>query len=809
MKNELNWIKKWFETKDWEPRPFQMNAWKAYLEGRNGLVHVSTGFGKTYAGVLAALSELTLQKKEKAGIHVLYISPLRALSADIIKSIELPIQELGLSYTVEGRTGDTSASQRQKQKKNPPSILVTTPESFNLLLATEEYRRALKRCRLVVVDEWHELMGSKRGVQVQLCLAHLKKIAPELRIWGLSATMGNPELAGEVLTGSKHDFALITESVSKEIEIQCLRPDEIDSFPWSGHLGLAMLEKVINHLDINQSCLLFTNVRSQTERWYNEILLRRPEWQELMAIHHSSVDRERREEVESKIKSGELKLVICTSSLDLGVDFPRVERVYQVGSPKSISRFIQRAGRSGHTPNGVPRIFFVPTHALELFEYMATELAIERGLKEEIIPPKLSFDVLTQHLMTLAADEGMIPEEAFSEVKSTYAYRELQQQDFDNLLFFLNQGGRSLSGYPQYHKLKEHNGRFLVHDKRMIQQHLMNVGTITSDPSIRVKFMKGGSLGSVEESFVSKLKKGDHFVFAGKVLEYVMVKDLSLIVKLAPPKSAVIPIWWGSRLPLSSLLSSHLKEVFELIESGELQHPLVEYLSPIIEVQKIISRLPGRSYLLMEETVTREGKHLFIFPFEGRLVHEALAALLSVRLSALSKVTFSFSVSEYGLEILAPRDYEFKPEEIKDLLSLKNLTQDIQRSLNMTQLAKKQFRDIAQVSGLIQQNRVGERRTMKNLQMSSSLLFEVFSAYEPEQPLYHQSFEEVKFFQFQESRLLKVLTDLQEIPFEYYKTPRASPLAFPLIIERIGSLVSSETLQERLQRMKDKWTKAS
>ena len=786
-----------------------MDAWKAYLEGKNGLVHVSTGFGKTYGGVLAALSELTLEGADKAGIHVLYISPLRALSADIIKSIELPIQELGLNLTVEGRTGDTTASQRQKQKKHPPSVLVTTPESFNLLLATEEYRMALKRCRLVVVDEWHELMGSKRGVQVQLCLAHLKKIAPKLRIWGLSATMGNPALAGEVLTGSQDNFSLITESVSKEIEIQCLRPDEIDSFPWSGHLGLAMLEKVIDHLDIKQSCLLFTNVRSQTERWYNEILLRKPEWEELMAIHHSSVDRERREEVERKIKSGELKLVICTSSLDLGVDFPRVERVYQVGSPKSISRFIQRAGRSGHTPNGVPRIFFVPTHALELFEYMATELAIERGLKEEIIPPELSFDVLTQHLVTLAADEGLIPEEAFQEVKSTYAYRHLRQEDFDNLLLFLNQGGRSLSGYPQYHKLKERDGRFLVHDKRMIQQHLMNVGTITSDPSIRVKFMKGGSLGSVEESFVSKLKKGDYFVFAGKVLQYVMVKDLSLIVKLAPPKAAAIPIWWGSRLPLSSLLSSHLKEVFELIESGKMKHPLVEYLSPIIEVQKIISRLPGRSYLLMEETITREGKHLFIFPFEGRLVHEALAALLSVRLSARSKVTFSFSVSEYGLEILAPRDYEFIPEEIKELLSLKNLTQDIQRSLNMTQLAKKQFRDIAQVSGLIQQNRVGERRTMKNLQMSSSLLFEVFSAYEPEQPLYHQSFEEVKFFQFQESRLLKVLTELQKIPVEYYKTPRASPLAFPLIIERIGSLVSSETLQERLQRMKEKWTKAS
>ena len=809
MNKKLEWINDWFKGKGWEPREFQTNAWKAYLSGKNGLIHVSTGFGKTYAGVMAALSEMVLEEVAAPGIHILYISPLRALSADIVKSIQLPLKELSLPYTVEGRTGDTSAGQRAKQKKNPPSILVTTPESFNLLLASDEYRKALERCRLVVIDEWHELMGSKRGVQVQLCLAELKKISPNLRVWGLSATVGNPKLAGEVLNGSLDNFSFITEKVSKEIEIQCLLPDEIDSFPWSGHLGLAMLDKVINHVDMKKSCLLFTNVRSQSERWYNEILLRRPDWEPLMAVHHSSVDRERREEIENKIKTGELKLVICTSSLDLGVDFPMVERVYQVGSPKSISRFIQRAGRSGHTPTGVPRIYFVPTHALELFEYMATELAIERGLKEDIIPPELSFDVLAQHMVTLAAGEGLIPEESFKEIKTTYAFRHLERYQFDNLLLFLTQGGRSLTAYPQYHKLKEHDGKYLVSDKKMIQHHLMNVGTITSDPSMRIRFMKGGTLGSVEDSFVSKLKKGDRFVFAGKVLEYVLVKDLSLFVKLAPANSAIIPIWWGSRLPLSSLLTSHLKEIFELIEQGRYKHPLVEFLSPIIEVQKALSRLPGRNYLLMEETITREGRHLFIFPFEGRLVHEALAALLSVRMSLRSKVTFSFSVSEYGLEILAPLDYEFQVSEMKEFLSLNNLTSDIQRSLNMTQLAKKQFRDIAQVSGLIYQNRQGERRTMKNLQMSSSLLFDVFRNYEPEQPLYNQSYEEVKFFQFQESRLISVLRKLSEMSFEHYKTTRPSPLAFPLIIERIGSLVSSETLQERLKRMKDKWTKAS
>lgn len=809
MNKNIEWILKWFKSKGWSPREFQSRAWEAYLKGEDGLVSVSTGFGKTYAGCLAALSELVLEDADPKGIHILYISPLRALSSDIIKSLRQPIEDLNLPFTVESRTGDTSQSDRQRQRKKPPSILVTTPESFNLLLISEDFREAIKKCRLIVVDEWHELMGNKRGVQIQLCLSHLKTIAPKLRIWGLSATLGNPQLAGEVLCGENRKFNFITEPVSKEIDIQCLLPDEIDSFPWSGHLGTAMMQKVVDHLDLNHSILLFTNTRNQAERWYSQILELKPEWEKLMALHHSSVDREMRERIESGIKLGDLKLVVCTSSLDLGVDFPMVERVYQVGSPKSISRFVQRAGRSGHTPTGVPRIFFVPTHALELFEYLATELAIERGLKEEIIPPELSYDVLSQHLVTLAANEGLDLDKALIEARSTYTFRELKRVDFDNIVSFLETGGKSLSAYPNYHRLKELKGRYLVPDKKMIQEHMMNVGTITSEPSIKIKFMRGGSLGSVEESFVGRLKKGDHFVFAGKSLEYVLMKDLTLFVKLAPPGAGITAIWGGQRLPLSSLLCEHLKEVFELIEKGEFIHPMVSYLSPIIEVQKALSRLPGRQYLLVEETETKEGKHLFIFPFEGQRVHEALASLLSVRMAEDESVTLSFAVNEYGLEILAPGDFQFKTDKLREYLSPERLSVDIQKSLNMTQLAKKQFREISQISGLIHQNRARDRRTMKNLQMSSSLIFDVFKAYEPEQPFYHQSYEEVRYFQFEEERLQKVLLKIESLPIENYKTQRPSPLAFPLIIERVGSRVSSESLQDRLQRMKKRWTRAS
>jgi ATP-dependent helicase Lhr and Lhr-like helicase len=804
--NHFLWIDNWFQTKEWIPRDFQRRSWRAYLEGMNGLIHVSTGYGKTLAACMGAISELALESADPDGIHILYITPLRALSSDIIKSLKVPIDDLDLPFTIEKRTGDSTAYERSRQKKRPPSILVTTPESFNLLLASEEYRKALGRCRLVVVDEWHELLTNKRGVQIQLCLSHLRKLSPHIRIWGLSATIGNPGLAAEVLfKGSSNSYVLISEAVAKEIELTCLLPDEIDSFPWAGHLGMAMVNKVMDHLDLSCSTLLFTNTRNQAERWFSEILQLKPDWQNLMALHHSSVDSETRHMIEEEIKNGKLKLVVCTSGLDLGVDFPKVQRVYQIGSPKSISRFVQRAGRSGHTPDGVPHIVFVPTHALEIFEYLALELAIKRGLKEEIIPPEMSFDVLAQHLCTLAADEGLRPKEAYEEISTTYAYRSITLEQFENILDFLATGGSVLSGYSNYHKLKFFKDRYLFHGKNLIQQHLMNLGTITSEPGIKVQYLKGSIIGTIDESFIGRLKKGDVFVFAGKVLEYVMFKDLTVLVRSASSSAQVTASWGGSYLAISHLLASHLKEVFELIRKGELKHSLVEFLMPIIHAQKSLSSLPGEDFLLVEQTKTKEGNHLFLFPFEGRSVHEALASLLSVRMSQEKKVTFSFSVSEYGLEILAPSDYCFKIEEIKRYLTTENLMPDIQKSLNMTQLAKKQFREIAQISGLIQQRAGGDKRTMKNLQMSSSLLFDVFSAYGPEQLLYQQSFNEVRFFQFQEDRLRRVLGDLEIISINYFQTAHPSPLAFPLIAERIASRVSTESIHDRLNRMKNKW----
>jgi ATP-dependent helicase Lhr and Lhr-like helicase len=806
--NHLLWIETWFKSKDWTPRDFQFRSWKAYLEGMNGFIHVSTGYGKTLAACMGALSELALESAEPEGIHILYVTPLRALSSDIIKSLLVPIDDLALPFTLEKRTGDSTAYERSKQKKRPPSILITTPESFNLLLASVEYRKALARCRLVVVDEWHELVANKRGVQIQLCLSHLRKISPGLRVWGLSATIGNPDLAAEVLfKGSSNSYVLVSEPVAKEIELNCLPPDEIDSFPWAGHLGMAMVNKVINHLDLSCSTLLFTNTRNQAERWFSEILQLKPEWQKIMGLHHSSVDRETRQIIEEEIKNGKLKIVVCTSGLDLGVDFPKVQRVYQIGSPKSISRFVQRAGRSGHTPDGVPHIIFVPTYALEIFEYLALELAIRGGLKEELIPPEMSFDVLAQHLCTLAADEGLKPDEAYLEISSTYAYRFITPEQFENILDFLTTGGRVLSGYSNYHKLKFFKDRYLFYDKKLIQQHLMNLGTITSEAGIKVQYVKGSVVGTIEESFIGRLKKGDVFVFAGKALEYVMLKDLTVFVRSAASSAQVTASWGGSYLALSHLLATHLKEVFELIRADEFKHPLVEFLLPIIHAQKTISSFPGKNFLLIEQTKTKEGNHLFLFPFEGRSVHEALASLLSVRMSQETKVTFSFSVSEYGLEILAPSDYVFKTEEIKRYLTTENLMPDIQKSLNMTQLAKKQFREIAQISGLIQQRAAGDKRTMKNLQMSSSLLFDVFSSYGPEQLLYQQSFYEVRFFQFQEQRLRRVLTNLESISINSFHTSHPSPLAFPLIAERIASRVSSESIHDRLNRMKNKWIK--
>lgn len=798
--------KDWLNSKGWQAHEFQIAAWDSYDQGHHRLIHLSTGHGKTYAAVLRALEKMADAPCE--GTRLLYLSPLRALGNDLKQNIELPIKEAKLPLKVATRTGDTSSYERAKQKANPADVLITTPESLNLMLTNDNHREAFRYLELIVVDEWHELLATKRGVQVQLALQHLLEIAPNCSITGLSATLGNPNYGAEVLVGKNRPIKVISGPLKTEFKVTCLEPEALDSFPWAGHLGLAMLEKVVELMDEQRTTLYFTNTRSQAERWYRELKNVLPENKHhLIGLHHSSIEREQRESIEQGLKEGLLPFVVCTSSLDLGVDFPKVDRVFQIGSAKSISRFLQRAGRSHHTPGGVPEITFVPTHALELLEFMALEKAMVAGKQEPLSAPEMCFDVLIQHLQTLSLAEGLEPDQAYKEIVNTYTYRDLTKQQFDQALNFLVTGG-CLKSYDSYQKLKELGGRYYLANKELTRSHRLNMGTITSDPVITVQYMRGGRIGTVEESFVSKLKKGSLFLFAGKILKYVVLKDLKLYVKKASANEVLTPVWQGGKLPLSDLLSQELRDLLEALSRDECHHSLMTLLAPLIEVQRRISAFPKKDELLIETCQTREGRHTFLYPFAGRLVHEGLAALLSFRLSQYHKTTLSFSVNEYGLEILGPNNLNFSYEELRKVLSEENLLLDLEKSLSQTGLAKKQFKEIAQISGLVPQNQPGKRRTLKNLQTSTALLFDVFARFEQHNLLYQQSLSEVRLYQFQEERMRKTLKRLGESTFNYRETSRPTPLGFPLIIERLGATVSGESLKERIEKLKKSFQEA-
>jgi ATP-dependent helicase Lhr and Lhr-like helicase len=445
----LSLVRGFFEARGWRPQTFQEHTWKAFLEGGNGLLHSDTGSGKTLAAWFGPIAEYLGEGHDEAEVpppQVIWITPLRALASDTESTLRESALELGLSWRVERRTSDTAQSVKARQKTSLPSALITTPESLSLLLSYPATYRQLTRLRAVIVDEWHEFLSTKRGVQVELCLARLRKVAPRMRVWGLSATISNLQEAADTLTGGAPgmSMAIVRGSEGHEYEIDTLIPDEIERFPWAGHLGLRMVQQVAEELDTCSSALVFTNTRSQTELWYRSLLELRPAWAGQIAIHHGSLHRSTRRWVEENINSGALRCVVCTSSLDLGVDFAPVERVFQVGSPKGVARILQRAGRSGHQPGRISRITCVPTHAIELLEFAAVRVAAEERAIEPRIPRSKPLDLLVQHLVTVALGTGFEPDELLEEVRATRAFRMLSYAEWQWALRFAESGGETL-----------------------------------------------------------------------------------------------------------------------------------------------------------------------------------------------------------------------------------------------------------------------------------------------------------------------------------------------------------------------------
>lgn len=785
--------------------------WDAFLSGKNGLLNAPTGSGKTFALWLPNLIKWIdehpneYQNLHDNGLKVLWITPLRALAKDLQGALQQSVDELGIPWVIGRRTGDVSQSVKQKQNRRMPEVLITTPESIHVLLTQKKYQRHFKDLEAVIVDEWHELLGSKRGIQTELGLSRLKAIRPDLSIWGISATIGNLDQALEVLLGNKHsseNSVIVKANISKEIRVHSVLPDEIDKFPWYGHLGLNLLDKILPIIDDSRSTLIFTNTRGQSEIWFQRILDARPDLAGSIAIHHGSLDRKVRDWVENSLHEGSLKAVVCTSSLDLGVDFTPVETVIQIGSPKGVARFLQRAGRSGHKPGAVSTIHFVPTHALELIEAAALKTAINETEMESREPILKPFDVLIQYLVTLAVSDGFKPEQLFDEIKNTFAYQTLSAEEWEWILTFITTGGRSLGRYKEYSKVEvDDEGLYKVTDRKISRRHRMSIGTIASDAMLRVKYMSGGSLGSIEEWFLSSLNIGDKFWFAGRNLELIQIKDMTAFVKRASGTKSKVPSWLGGRMSLSSNMSKILRRTMHEAISGTSDAIEIKTITPILDVQQDWSILPDEDQFLIEKSFSREGCHVFFFPFEGRYVHEGMSALLAYRISKMSPISFSIAMNDYGFELLSDQDIPIEEALKNDILSPQNLIEDIMESMNNTELARRRFREICQIAGLVFPGFPGEARKSRHLQMSSSLFFDVFREYDPENLLLQQAFDEVLFFQLDEVRLRKALIKIsgQEIILNH--TERFTPYAFPIMVDRLREKLSSEKLIDRVKKM--------
>lgn len=791
----------WFAEREWTPAPFQREVWSAVARGESGLVHATTGSGKTLAVWLGAVAAFAHAHDRAPPITVLWITPMRALAADTARALAEPVAALGLDWTVGLRTGDTTGTERARQTRRLPTALVTTPESLSLFLAQKDARERFAAVRMVVVDEWHELLGSKRGVQTQLALARLARWCPDLRVWGLSATLGNLTEAMDVLLGGRPG-RLVQGRTTKALAIDTLIPASMERFPWAGHLGINLVPQVVDELEGSSVTLLFANVRSQVEQWYQALLEARPDWAGVLALHHGSLDRTMRDWVEAGLKAGTLKAVVCTSSLDLGVDFLPVERVLQLGSPKGVARLLQRAGRSGHAPGRASRVTCVPTHALELIEAAAARRAAAAGRIESRSPPAKPLDVLVQHLVTIALGEGFHADALLEEVRTTHAYRDLTSAEWQWCLDFVVRGGASLGAYPEYHRVvPDADGLHTVPDAGIAKRHRMSIGTIVADSAMEVRWMTGGRIGTIEESFIGRLNRGDCFVFAGKVLELVRTHEMTAYVRKAPARSAVVPRWDGGKSPLSTELAEATEALVHECRAGRFTEPETEALVPLIELQRRWSIVPGPGELLMERIRTREGHHLFCFPFGGRAAHTGLASLVAWRAARLAPASFSISVNDYGFELLTAEPVDWERAIAAGLFSLDRLEEDVLASLNASELARRRFREIARIAGLVFQGYPGQPKTTRQLQASSGLFYDVFEKYDPGNLLLAQARREVLDQELEIGRLRTVLGRMAASDIRLVDPARPTPFAFPLLIARIRERLTGERLADRVARM--------
>jgi ATP-dependent Lhr-like helicase len=775
---------RWFAARGWRPHAHQLDLLAAARENRAVLLIAPTGGGKTLSGFLPSLVELAAMPAD--GLHTLYISPLKALAVDVHRNVERPIVEMGLGITTESRTGDTPVSKKQRQRRSPPNILMTTPESLALLLAHKDAGKMFKGLRRVVIDEVHALAGTKRGDLLALGLARLRRLAPASHCIGLSATVAFPDALGKYI---HPDARIIVVPGGPKPQISVVGAH--GRMPWSGHMGLYAIPDVYRAIAAHKSTLIFVNTRATAELVF-QALWKLNDQNLAIALHHGSLDRAQRRKVEAAMAGGDLRAVVATSSLDLGVDWGAVDLVVQMGAPKGTSRLIQRIGRSNHRFDEPSRALLVPGNRFEALECAVARTAVLAGALDGDPPRPGALDVLCQHIMGMACAAPFRPDDLYAEVISAAPYADLARADFDAALRFVENGGYSLRAYERYARLLcDSSGFYHIRNPRFVRQYRMNVGVIVEAETILVRMGKR-KLGRVEEQFIASLTPGDTFIFGGRLLKYEGIRDGVAVTSRGAGKEPKVPAYMGGRLPLSAALGEAVQSFFHQPERWSALEPEVQEW---LNAQKARAGLPAPGRLMVE-TFPRAGRHFtVVYGFAGRNAHQSLGLLMTRRMLRLGCKPAGFVAGEYAVAVWSLK----KPDDIPALLDPNILGYELEDWINESNMLRRTFRTVAVIAGLIDRKHPGHQKTGRQVNFNSDIIYDVLRQHEPHHILLRATRADAASGLIDLDRLTDMLVIARD-NIDHYDLDRISPLAVPVILtigkESVGRAMIDDLLDD-------------
>jgi ATP-dependent Lhr-like helicase len=794
-------FQQWFKSNGWTPRPHQLELAARAASGEDMLLIAPTGAGKTLGGFLASLVDLYQRGarndqpgKASKGIHTLYISPLKALAVDIERNLSRPVEEMQLPVSVETRTGDTPQSKRARQRLKPPDILLTTPEQVSLLLANGHAEQFFKDLRYIVLDELHSLVTSKRGHLLSLAVSRLRKLAPNLRLIGLSATVAEPLDLQRYLSSQypeeKH-AGLVKVQGGAAPDIHILRSEQ--RIPWSGHSAIYAMPKVYEAIKAHGTTLLFVNTRSQAERVFQELWSLNDDNLPI-ALHHGSLDATQRRRVEAAMAANQLRAVVATSTLDLGIDWGDVDLVIHIGAPKGASRLAQRIGRSNHRMDEPSKAILVPSNRFEVMECQAALDANYVGAQDTPAIIDGALDVLAQHVLGMACAEPFDQAVLFDEIRTASPYRNITQEEFTRIIDFVATGGYALRTYERYARIRKNaDGLWRISNPQVAQQYRLNLGTIIEAPELKVKMVRrnskgtigrgGAPLGTVEEYFLEQLSPGDTFLFGGKTLRFEGIRENECLVTQAYTEDPRIPAYAGGRFPLTAYLADQVRAMLADRSSWD---KLPEQVREWLELQDEKSVLPRKEELLVETFPFRNRYFMVLYPFEGRLAHQTLGMLLTRRMERAGARPLGFVATDYALSVWSSRDLSVLlgtgKLSLQDLLDEDMLGDDLDAWLNESFMLKRTFRNCAIISGLIDRRHPGQEKTGRQVMVSADLIYDVLRSYEPDHILMEATRRDAATGLLDISRLAAMLKRIKG-HVKHYPVERVSPLAVPVLME--------------------------